>query len=88
MLTPLSDLCVDGEVRIVGGATFGRVDICVQQTWGTVCDTEWNDVVASVICGQQGHSQYGIIYTSIYVCRSTHLLPYVHLLPFHILTAI
>ena len=60
MFIPLSDLCVNGEVRIIGGATFGRVDICVQQTWGTICNTEWNDVTASVICGQQGHSQYGI----------------------------
>ena len=54
------DLCVDGDVRIQGGQTYGRVDVCVNQTWGTVCSgNHWNDVAASVVCRQLGHSSYG-----------------------------
>ena len=55
-------LCTDGQVRIVGSSnpSFGRVEVCVNQTWGTICDSAWNDNAASVICKQQGFSSYGI----------------------------
>ena len=62
----LIDLCVDGDIRISRGETFGRVEICVNQTWGTVCDTKWNDEVAAVVCSQLGLSRYGIYTTIIY----------------------
>ena len=55
-------LCTDGQVRIVGSSnpSLGRVEVCVNQTWGTICDSAWNDNAASVICKQQGFSPYGI----------------------------
>ena len=53
--------CTNGDIRLVGGASNleGRVEICVRDTWGTVCDDSWNAVDASVACGQLGFSRSG-----------------------------
>ena len=50
--------CVHGEVRITN-TLYGRVDVCINGTWGTVCGNQWDNYDASVICRQLGHSPYG-----------------------------
>ena len=54
--------CTQGEVRLVGGANYteGRVEICLNDEWGTVCNQTWNETDASVVCRQLGLLSRGI----------------------------
>ena len=52
-------MCDDGSLRLVGGNNDrqGRVEICYNEAWGTICDSQYDNVDASVICRQLGFSQ-------------------------------
>ena len=45
-------------MRLVDGvnytATEGRVEYCVAGQWGTVCNYNWGDADAGVVCRQLG----------------------------------
>ena len=53
--------CIDGDVRLVDGPNVreGRVEICINRAWGTVCDELFNDADAVVICLQMEFSDIG-----------------------------
>jgi deleted-in-malignant-brain-tumors protein 1 len=47
--------CTHGAIRLRGGtATLGRVEICNNNIWGTVCDGSWDNTDAIVACTQLG----------------------------------
>ena len=50
-----------GQLRLVGAniTNAGRVEICLGNVWGTVCDDGWNTADATVVCGQLGYSREG-----------------------------
>ena len=53
--------CAEGEVRLMGGTNYteGRVEICLSNEWGTVCDQMWNVTEATVVCRQLGLAYAG-----------------------------
>ena len=54
-------ICDDGEVRLEGGAVDneGRVEVCLNNHWGTVCDDFWSNEDAMVACRQAGYRPEG-----------------------------
>ena len=53
--------CNNGDIRLVNGsvANEGRVEICYDNQWGTVCDDFFDSPEAKVICKQLGYSTVG-----------------------------
>lgn len=53
-------MCDDGALRLVGGDGYlsGRVEICFNEAWGTICDNQFDTIDSSVICGQLGFSRF------------------------------
>ena len=75
---PLFILCTEtcneiGAVRLVGGATIteGRLEICINGHWGTVCNDGFDVNAAVVVCRQLGVNESG---ESMLITNFTKLL--------------
>ena len=61
----IRETCYDGEIRLRGGydVNQGRVEICYNGVWGTVCDdvgwTDGGSANAQVVCRQLGLESRG-----------------------------
>ncbi len=60
---PFSVACSDGDIRLIPYNSYsdliGRVEVCRNRTWGTVCSQRFDRADARVVCGQLGYSKYG-----------------------------
>lgn len=55
--------CADGDLRLQDGENelTGRLEICFDQVWGTICEHKWDDADATVACRQLGFSDQGLL---------------------------
>ena len=53
--------CNNGDIRLVGGINEeeGRVEICYNKIWGSVCHLNWDTYDANVVCKQLGYQPSG-----------------------------
>ena len=55
--------CTDGQILLLNGSTpmEGRVEMCYNNTYGSICDDKWDVLDARVVCRKLGYSVEGII---------------------------
>lgn len=56
LLSSLIIACMTGMVRLQNGSSplEGRVEVCYDNDYGTVCDDKWDVLDARVVCAQVG----------------------------------
>ncbi len=49
---------MEGEIRLVAGSTNreGRIELCSNGRWGTVCGDGWTEREAALVCSKLGYS--------------------------------
>ena len=54
-------ICNESDVMLVDGSEMhnGRVEICLENKWQTICDKSWDSNDAQVVCGELGFTTYG-----------------------------
>ena len=72
LVSTSSDDCTDGELRLMDGSNVreGRIEVCINNAWGTVCNRLFDSNDAEVICRQFGFSTRGISSTCIHKCST------------------
>lgn len=62
--------CGDGDIRLVDGNNEleGRLEVCFNGVWGTVCDDRFDSDDAQVVC-----NQLAIPFEGMYVCTQRYV---------------
>lgn len=71
--------CENGDIRLAEGShTYeGRVELCVNNAWGTVCDDHWDVLEGNLVCRQLGFQPFGkMILILVYVVMSIYSIIY------------
>ena len=51
----LIHFCLEPELRLIGTANAGRLEVVLDSSTGTICDFGWSRYDASVACKQLGY---------------------------------
>ena len=53
--------CEEGDLRLIGSSAVnqGTVEICINETWGAICYSNWGLSEANVACQHLGFSENG-----------------------------
>ena len=59
-------------MRLVNGTLYqeGRIEICVNGVWGSICNNGWTSASAFIICKQLGFTDSGI--------QESHIIELIH----------
>ena len=54
LIYTVAQSCTHGNVRLVGSdnSNEGRLEVCMNGMWGTVCDDGWGHSESKVVCRQ------------------------------------
>lgn len=52
--------CTSGDIRLSGKQTpeSGRLEVCINQAWGSLCNYYWEYRDAQVVCRELGFQQF------------------------------
>lgn len=58
--------CVDGQIALFSGSNNleGRIEVCNNGQWGTICDDNFDNNDARVVCNTLGYPSEGKIFTN------------------------
>ena len=61
--------CTEGSIRLIPynsySETIGRVEVCVDGTWGSICHRFFTDNDAQVVCRQLGYTALGTYFCTL-----------------------
>ena len=60
----------EGDVRLVDSVSMyeGRVEVCTSREWGTICNRNWYNQEAMVVCRQLGFHTDGEVKLMPIIC--------------------